>query len=43
MLERAGGRLANEDEKRRRLASGGLGLDRYRMRGSLAEKGLKYV
>lgn len=36
-------RLAAEDAKRKRLASGELGLDIYAMRGRLAEKGLKYV
>ncbi|MEZ5866182.1 MAG: 4-carboxy-4-hydroxy-2-oxoadipate aldolase/oxaloacetate decarboxylase [Geminicoccaceae bacterium] len=36
-------RLAGEAEKRRRLASGELGLDIYGMRARLAEKGLKYV
>lgn len=36
-------RMAAEEEKRRRLASGELGLDIYGMRARLAEKGLKYV
>jgi len=36
-------RLAAEEARRARLASGELGLDIYDMRGRLAEKGLKYV
>ncbi|ORM57806.1 4-carboxy-4-hydroxy-2-oxoadipate aldolase/oxaloacetate decarboxylase [Pantoea rodasii] len=36
-------RVANEESKRIRLASGELGLDIYQMRGTLAEKGLRYV
>ncbi len=36
-------RIAAEEEKRARLAAGELGLDIYRMRDRLAERGLKYV
>ncbi len=42
VAEAAGKRVANEEEKRKRLASGELGLDMYQMREKLAELGLKY-
>jgi 4-hydroxy-4-methyl-2-oxoglutarate aldolase len=43
VLAAAEKRLAAEEAKRKRLASGELGLDIYDMRPQLAAKGLKYV
>ncbi|MFK5997213.1 MAG: 4-carboxy-4-hydroxy-2-oxoadipate aldolase/oxaloacetate decarboxylase [Rhodobacterales bacterium] len=43
VLVKAEARLAHEEQKRARLASGELGLDMYDMRGRLKDKGLKYV
>ncbi len=40
---KAQARFDNEDEKRRRLAAGELGLDMYKMREALADAGLVYV
>ena len=42
-LEKAKQREAREEEKRKRLAAGELGLDIYDMRERLAQKGLTYV
>jgi 4-hydroxy-4-methyl-2-oxoglutarate aldolase len=42
VLAEAQKRMAAEEDKRARLASGELGLDMYDMRGRLAEKGLRY-
>ena len=42
VADAAKNRVANEEEKRQRLASGELGLDMYKMREKLAALGLKY-
>ncbi|MEM7443748.1 MAG: 4-carboxy-4-hydroxy-2-oxoadipate aldolase/oxaloacetate decarboxylase [Pseudomonadota bacterium] len=43
VLSKARDRLSKEEDKRKRLAAGELGLDIYDMRGRLADKGLKHV
>lgn len=43
VLKKAQARIADEAEKRKRLAASELGIDMYKMRERLREKGLKYV
>ena len=43
VLANSNERVANEENKRARLAKGELGLDMYKMRERLAQKGLKYI
>ena len=43
VAEAAKTRIANEEQKRKRLAAGELGLDLYEMRAKLAALGLKYL
>jgi 4-hydroxy-4-methyl-2-oxoglutarate aldolase len=43
VADKAEARVRSEEARRARLAAGELGLDIYKMRERLAEKGLKYV
>ena len=43
VLEKAQARMANEEDKRQRLAAGELGLDMYGFRQKLTDMGLKWV